>query len=91
MGVVSWFYSICSGNLGYSRVTVGMTLQNSCLFSNVRTLFSCEGHLGILPEAWQCNRVASRGEVEDQESLSSFHRDIGIPINFQEDSVIVSF
>ena len=27
----------------------------------------------------------------DQESLSSFHRDIGIPIKFQEESSLVSF
>ena len=27
----------------------------------------------------------------DQVSLSSFHRDIGIPINLQEDSSLVSF
>ena len=27
----------------------------------------------------------------DQGSLSSFHRDIGIPINFQEESSFVSF
>ena len=27
----------------------------------------------------------------DQGSLSSFHRDIGIPINFQEESNLVSF
>ena len=27
----------------------------------------------------------------DQASLSSFHRDIGIPINFQEESSLVSF
>ena len=27
----------------------------------------------------------------DQGSLSSFHRDIGIPINFQEESSLVSF
>ena len=27
----------------------------------------------------------------DQVSLSSFHRDIGIPINFQEESSLVSF
>ena len=29
--------------------------------------------------------------MTDQESLSSFHRDIGIPINFQEESSLVSF
>ena len=27
----------------------------------------------------------------DQESLSSFHRDIGIPINFQEESTLIIF
>ena len=75
----------------YYRVTVGMALQNSCLFSDVRTLFSCEGHLRILPEAWQRNKDASRGELGDPESLSSLHRDIRIPISFQKESVIVSF
>ena len=29
--------------------------------------------------------------MRDQVSLSSFHRDIGIPINFQEESSLVSF
>ena len=33
----------------------------------------------------------SAGEVGDQASLSSFHRDIGIPINFQEESGLVTF
>ena len=33
----------------------------------------------------------SGGEVGDQGSLSSFHRDIGILINFQEESSLVSF
>ena len=35
---------------------------------------------------WQENIDTSGGEVRDQASLSSFHRDIGIPINFQEES-----
>ena len=34
----------------------------------------------------QDNTDASGVEVGDQASLSSFHRDIGIPINFQEES-----
>ena len=29
--------------------------------------------------------------MRDQRSLSSFHRDIGIPINFQEESVLLTF
>ena len=34
---------------------------------------------------------ASRGEAGDPASLSSCHSDIGIPINFQEESGIVTF
>ena len=34
---------------------------------------------------------ASGGEVGDQASLSRWHSDIGIPINFQEESGIVTF
>ena len=39
----------------------------------------------------QDNTDTSGVEVGDQGSLSSFHRDIGIPINFQEESSLVSF
>ena len=75
----------------YSQVTTGMALQNTCLFSMSGLLSSCEGHLGILLEAWQGNRDDSRGEARDPEYLSSFQRYIGIPINFQEDSGIAPF
>ena len=40
---------------------------------------------------WQDNTDASGGEVGDQASLSSFHRDTGIPINFQEESGLGTF
>ena len=40
---------------------------------------------------WQDNTDASGGEVGNQASLSSFHRDIGIPINFQEESGLGPF
>ena len=33
----------------------------------------------------------SGGETGDQATLSSWHSDIGIPINFQEESGIVTF
>ena len=36
-GEVPWFFSSWVGNLGYILVTVGMILQSSCLFSDVRT------------------------------------------------------
>ena len=42
-------------------------------------LSSCEGHLGILLEALQGNKDASRYEAGDRGSLSRGHRDIGIP------------
>ena len=31
------------------------------------------------------------GDVGDQASLSSFQKDLGIPINFQEESGLVTF
>ena len=52
---------------------------------------SYEGHLRNLLEAWQGNTEVSRGEAGDQASLSSCHSDIRFPINFQEESGIVTF
>ena len=53
-------------------------------------LSSLHGHLGILLELWQGSRDAFRVEEGDPGSLSSCHWDIGIPIDFQEESGIVS-
>ena len=53
-------------------------------------LCSYEGHLRNLHEAWQGNKDASRGEAGDSVPLSTSHSDIGIPINFQEESGIVT-
>ena len=75
----------------YSRVTDGMAIRNSTLFSEVRLLCCYEGHLRNLTKDWQDNTDTSGGDVGDQGSLPSFDRDIGIPINFQEESNIVSF
>ena len=54
-------------------------------------LSSYEGHLRNLLEAWQVNMDGSRSEVGDPVSLSSCQNDIGLPINFQEESDIVNF
>ena len=54
-------------------------------------LSSYLGHLRNRHEATQGNRNASRSEAGDRVSLSSCHSDIGIPINFQEGSGIVTF
>ena len=51
---------------------------------------SYEGHFMNLLEAWQRNTDTSCGESGGPGSLSSCHSDIGIPINFQEDSGIVT-
>ena len=75
----------------YSRVTVGMVLQTRVCSARSGLLSSCEGHLTILLEAWQGNMDASQGEAGGPVSLSSCHRDIGILINFQEESGIGSF
>ena len=54
-------------------------------------LASYDGHLGKLNYAWQENTETSASEAGGQASLFSWHSYIGIPINFHEDSVIVTF
>ena len=54
-------------------------------------LSSYDRHLGKLNYAWQENTDASGGELGDQASLISWHNYIGIPINFHEESSIVTF
>ena len=49
------------------------------------------GHLGNLNYASQDKTDASGGEAGGQASLISWHSYIGIPINFDEDSAIVTF
>ena len=75
----------------YSRVTAVMAIRNATLFCEVRTPV----YLGRTPQesklGFQDNTDASGGEVGDPASLSSFHRDIGIPINFQEESGLGTF
>ena len=67
----------------YSRVRVGIAVRNSTWFSEFRIPVYLgrtfqEAKLGL-----KDNTDASGGEVGDHSPLSSFHRDIGIPINFQ--------
>ena len=75
----------------YSRVTAEMAIRNSTLFSEVSTPVQ----LGRTPQEskqlWQDNTDVSGSEVGDQASLSSFGTDIGIPIDFQEESELGTF
>ena len=54
-------------------------------------LSSYDGHLEKLNYAWQENTDASGGEPGGQESLFSWHSYLGFPINFHEESGIVTF
>ena len=67
----------------YSRVTVGMTIKTQVCSAKSGLLSSYDGHLRNLNYFWHDNTDASGGEVGNQASLSSFHRDIGITIHFQ--------
>ena len=84
-GDVSYDFSSCSRNLGYIReLQRGWPFETPLCSAKSGHLRSYEGHLINLNSAWQTNTDTSGGEVGDEASLSSFHRDIGIPINFQE-------
>ena len=52
---------------------------------------SYDGHLPKLNYAWQENTDASGSDPAGQASLISWHSYIGIPINFHEESGIVTF
>ena len=54
-------------------------------------LSNYDGHLGKLNYAWQENTDTSGGEPGAQVSLIIWHSYIGIPINFHEESGIVTF
>ena len=54
-------------------------------------LYGYDGHLRNLTYNWQDNTDASAGEAGDQGSHSSWNSDIGIPVNFQKESGIVTF
>ena len=91
-GEVSLFFLSCDGNLGYIlELRWGWTFKNRVCSATSGLLASFEGHRGILLEVCQGNRDATRCEAGDPVSVSCCHRDIGIPINIQEESGIVSF
>ena len=91
-GDVSYDLSSCGKNLVYiGDLQRGWPFETPLCSSKSGNLHSYEGHLRDLNEAWQDKTDTSGGEVGDQVFLSSFHRDIGIPINFQEESASSPF
>ena len=85
---ISWFYWSCGRNLELRR---GWTFKTPVCSVTSGLLSSCEGHLMIHHEACKGNRDTSQSEAGDPGSLSSCHRDIRFPINFQEESGSISF
>ena len=91
-GDVSYDFSSCSRNLCYIReLQRGWPFETPLCSVKSGLLCSYEGHHSNQTLAGQDNTDTSGGEVGDEGSLSSFHRDIGIAINFQEESSLFSF
>ena len=89
---LSWPFSSCGGMLGYIfKVRREWSFKTHVCSMTSGLLSSFQGTLMNLHEAWQINRHASRCEEGDPVSLSSFHSDIGISINFHGESGIVTF
>ena len=90
-GYILWFFSNCGGNLGFPLELRQRCFLNTCVFSAMPGhLCSFQGHLLIFLESWQGRRDTSRVEDEGPGPASSCHWDIGIPINFKEESGTVS-
>ena len=89
---VLWFFSSCGAILGYiPELQWGWPFTSRVCSVTSGLLSSYMGHHRNLLEACQGNKVTSRGEARDRESLSSCHSDTGIPINFLEESGIATF
>ena len=90
-GDVSWDFLSCGWNLGYIlELQRGWPFETPACSAKSGLLSTYDGQFRNLFYAWQHNTGTSGGEVGDQASLSSFHRDIGIPISFQAESGLVT-
>ena len=91
-GEVSWLFSSCSKNLGYIlELWRGWPFKTHVSSAVGTHVYSClRGTTQDSPTALECNRDTFPGDVGDPGSLSSCHWYIRIPINFQEESGIVS-
>ena len=91
-GEVSWVFSSCGRHLVYIlELLRGRPIETRVCSAKSGLLSSYDGPLGKLNYAWQENTDASGGEPGCQASIISWHSYIGIPINFQEKSGIVTF
>ena len=89
---ISCDFSICGRNLGYIfELQWRWEFETPLCSAKSELLSTLDGHLRNLIKIWQDNTDTSGGEVGDQASISSFHRDIGIRINFEEESGLITF
>ena len=91
-GYVSWDFSSCGRNLGYIlELQRGWPFETPLCSVRSGILSSYDGHIRNINYALMVNKDASGGDVGDHASHSSFKKDLGIPINFQEESGLVTF
>ena len=89
---VSWVFSSCGRNLGYIlELWRGCPLETAVCSVKSGPLSRYDGHLRNVNYTWQGNMDASGSQGGDQVSFSSWHSDVGIPINFHEESGIITF
>ena len=74
-----------------SRVTADGAIKIFVCSAKLGLLSCYDGHLRNLNYTWQDNSDTSGGEAGDRGSLSSWNSDIGIPIQSQKESGIVTF
>ena len=90
-GEVSWVFSSCGRHMVYIlELRLGWPFETRVCSAKSGLLSSYDWHLGKLNYAWQDNTDASGGKAGRQASLISWHSYIGIPINFHEESGIVT-
>ena len=91
-GEVSWEFSSCVMHLVYIlELRRGWSFETRLCSAKSGLLSSYDGHLRKLNYSWQENTDASESEPGGQASLISYHSYIGNPINFHEESGIVTF
>ena len=91
-GEVSWVLSSCGRNLVYIlELRRGWPFETRVCSVNSGLLSSYDVYLRKLNYPWQENTEASGGEPGGQASLNSWQSYIGIPMNFHEESGIVTF
>ena len=85
-GEVSWVFSNCRRNLGHIlKLRWGCSFEMRVSSAKPGLLSSYDGHIRNLNYAWQGNSNAPGCKAGEQAYLSSYHSDIGIPINIQEE------